>query len=210
MRFLTPFHIKRDDKQKIKMKKVGLYFGSFNPIHIGHMVIAEYMVENTDLDELWFVVSPQNPLKEKKTLLADNHRWYMVNLAIEDDSRFKAIDIEFHMPRPSYTIDTLTRLNEKYPNNVFVLVSGSDVFKSFRKWKNHDVLIERFPFYVYNRPNFQLDEYENHPQIKLFEAPQMEISSSFIRKSIQEKKEIRYLLPPKIDEYIKEMNFYKK
>lgn len=168
------------------------------------------MVENTDLDELWFIVSPQNPLKEKKTLLADNHRWYMVNLAIENDSRFKAIDIEFHMPRPSYTIDTLTRLNEKYPNNVFVLVSGSDIFKNFRKWKNHAILIKQFPFYVYNRPSFQLGEFENHPRIKLFEAPQMEISSSFIRKSIKEKKEIQYLLPPKIDEYIKEMNFYKK
>ncbi len=192
------------------MKKVGLYFGSFNPIHIGHLVIAEYMVENTDLDELWFVVSPHNPLKEKKTLLADNHRWYMVNLAIENDARFKAVDIEFHMPQPSYTIDTLSRLNEKYPNNVFVLVSGSDIFKNFHKWKNHDVLIKRFPFYVYNRPNFQLGTYENHPQIKLFEAPQMEISSSFIRKSIKEKKQVQYLLPPKIDAYIKEMNFYRK
>jgi nicotinate-nucleotide adenylyltransferase len=192
------------------VKKVGLYFGSFNPIHIGHLVIAEYMVENTDLDEIWFVVSPQNPLKEKKTLLADNHRWYMVNLAIENDARFKAIDIEFHMPRPSYTIDTLTRLNEKYPNNVFVLVSGSDIFKNFHKWKNHDVLIKRFPFYVYNRPSFQLGEFRNYPQIKLFDAPQMEISSSFIRQSIKAQKEIQYMLPPKIDEYIKEMNFYKK
>ena len=134
----------------------------------------------------------------------------MVNLAIENDARFKAIDIEFHMPRPSYTIDTLIRLNEKYPNNVFVLVSGSDIFKNFHKWKNHETLINQFPFYIYKRPNHLLGKYENHPQIKLFEAPQMEISSSFIRKSIKEKKEIQYLLPPKIDEYIKEMNFYKK
>lgn len=192
------------------MKKTGLFFGSFNPIHIGHLVIAEYMVENTDLEEIWFVVSPQNPLKEKKTLLADNHRWYMVNLAIENDARFKAIDIEFHMPRPSYTIDTLTRLNEKYPNNVFVLVTGSDIFKNFHKWKNHDTLINQFPFYVYNRPEYKLENYENHPQIKLFDAPQMEISSSFIRNSIKEKKEIQYMLPPQIDKYIKEMNFYEK
>ncbi|PKP32877.1 MAG: nicotinic acid mononucleotide adenylyltransferase [Bacteroidetes bacterium HGW-Bacteroidetes-17] len=192
------------------MKKTGLFFGSFNPIHIGHLVIAEYMVENTDLEEIWFVVSPQNPLKEKKSLLADNHRWYMVNLAIENDARFKAIDIEFHMPRPSYTIDTLTRLNEKYPNNVFVLVTGSDIFKNFHKWKNHDTLINQFPFYVYNRPNFRLGSYENHPQVKLFDAPQMEISSSFIRNSIKEEKEIQYMLPPQIDKYIKEMNFYKK
>jgi len=192
------------------MKKTGLFFGSFNPIHIGHLVIAEYMVENTDLEEIWFVVSPQNPLKDKKTLLADNHRWYMVNLAIENDARFKAIDIEFHMPRPSYTIDTLTRLNEKYPNNVFVLVTGSDIFKNFHKWKNHETLINQFPFYVYNRSNFKLDIYENYPQIKFFDAPQMEISSSFIRNSIKEQKEIQYMLPPQIDAYIKEMNFYKK
>lgn len=192
------------------MKKTGLFFGSFNPIHIGHLVIAEYMVENTDLDELWFVVSPQNPLKEKKTLLADNHRWYMVNLAIENDLRFKACDIEFHMPRPSYTIDTLIRLNEKYPNNVFVLVSGSDIFKSFHKWKNHEILLKQFPFYVYKRSDSQLGVYENNPQIKLFEAPQMEISSSFIRAGIKAKKEIKYMLPPQIDQYIKEMNFYKK
>ncbi len=192
------------------MKKVGLFFGSFNPIHIGHLVLAEYMVEQTDLDELWFVVSPQNPLKEKKTLLADNHRWYMVNLAIENDRRFKAIDIEFHMPRPSYTIDTLIRLNEKYPNNVFVLISGSDIFKNFHKWKNHEILLKQFPFYVYKRPDSELGVFENHPQIKLYEAPQMEISSSFIRQSIKEQKEIQYMLPPKISEYIKEMNFYKK
>lgn len=192
------------------MKKVGLFFGSFNPIHIGHLAIAEFIVEQTDLDNLWFVVSPQNPLKEKKSLLADHHRWAMVNLAIEDDARFRAIDIEFKMPRPSYTIDTLTRLSEKYPDKEFVLISGTDIFQSLHKWKNHEQLLEQYSFYVYARPNYKMGDYENHPKIKIFNAPQMEISSSFIRKSIKAKKEVKYLLPPKLDDYLKEMHFYEK
>lgn len=192
------------------MKKVGLFFGSFNPIHIGHLAIAEFMVEQTDLDKLWFVVSPQNPLKEKKSLLADHHRWAMVNLSIEDDARFRAIDIEFKMPRPSYTIDTLTRLSEKYPDCDFVLISGTDIFQSLHKWKNYEELLKQYSFYVYARPNYTMGVYEDHPKIKVFNAPQMEISSSFIRKSIKEKKEVKYLLPPKLDEYIKEMHFYEK
>lgn len=192
------------------MKKVGLFFGSFNPIHIGHLAIAEFMVEQTDLDNLWFVVSPQNPLKEKKSLLADHHRWAMVNIAIEDDARFRAIDIEFKMPRPSYTIDTLTRLSEKYPDYEFVLISGTDIFQSLRKWKNYEELLKQYRFYVYARPNYVMGEFESHSKIKVFNAPQMEISSSFIRKSIKANKEVKYLLPPKLDEYIKEMHFYEK
>lgn len=192
------------------MKKVGLFFGSFNPIHIGHLVIAEYMVEQTDLSQLWFVVSPQNPLKEKKSLLADNHRWAMVNLAIENDARFRAIDIEFKMPRPSYTIDTLTLLHEKYQDIEFVLICGTDIFKSFHKWKNHNALIQQYSFYVYTRPNYDLGEYEHHPQLKIYDAPQMEISSSFIRQCVRNQKVVQYMLPPKIDTYIKEMHFYEK
>ncbi len=192
------------------MKKIGLFFGSFNPIHIGHLVLAEYMVEQTDLSQLWFVVSPQNPLKEKKYLLADNHRWAMVNLAIENDARFRAIDIEFKMPRPSYTIDTLTLLHEKYADIEFVLICGTDVFKSFHKWKNHNALIQQYSFYVYKRPNYDLGDYEYHPQLKIFDAPQMEISSSFIRQCIRNQKTVQYMLPPQIDTYIKEMHFYEK
>ena len=192
------------------MKKTALYFGSFNPIHIGHLIIAEYILSNSDLDQVWFVVSPQNPLKEKKTLLADHHRWYMVNLAIENDIRFRAIDIEFNMPRPSYTIDTLTRLSEKHPNNQFVLISGSDIFKGFHKWKNHNELIQQYPFYVYVRPNYDMGDYKFHPQIKIFNAPLIEISSSYIRKCVKDGKEVQYMLPTPIDVYIKEMNFYKK
>ena len=192
------------------MKKVGLFFGSFNPIHIGHLAIAEFMVEQTDLNQLWFIVSPQNPLKEKKSLLADHHRWAMTNLAIEDDMRFRAIDIEFKMPRPSYTIDTLTRLSEKYPDYHFVLISGTDIFGSLHKWKNYQEILKQYSFYVYARPNYQMGDFANHSNIKVFDAPQMEISSSYIRKSIKEKKEVQYLLPPKLNEYIKEMHFYEK
>ena len=191
-------------------KKVGLFFGSFNPIHIGHLAIAEYMVEQTDLDKLWFVVSPQNPLKEKKSLLADHHRWGLVNLVIEDDARFRAIDIEFKMPRPSYTIDTLTRLSEKYPDHEFVLIAGADNFENIHKWKNYEELLNQYSFYVYKRPNYKMGMYETHPRIKIFDAPQMEISSSYIRKSIKEKKSVQYLLPPKLYEYILEMHFYEK
>jgi nicotinate-nucleotide adenylyltransferase len=192
------------------MKKVGLFFGSFNPIHIGHLAIAEFMVEQTDLNQLWFVVSPQNPLKEKKSLLTDHHRWIMVNIAIEDDVRFRAINIEFKMPRPSYTIDTLTRLSEKYPDYQFVLISGTDIFGSLHKWKNYQEILKQYSFYVYARPNYQMGDFANHFKIKIFNAPQMEVSSSYIRESIKEKKEIQYLLPPKLNKYIKEMHFYEK
>ncbi len=192
------------------MKKVGLFFGSFNPVHTGHLAIAEYMVEYTDLNQLWFIVSPQNPLKGKKSLLADHHRWALVNLAVENDARFRAIDIEFKMPRPSYTIDTLTRLSEKYPDYEFVLISGTDIFGSLHKWKNHEQILKNYSFYVYARPNYEMGIYKDHPRIKIFDAPQMEISSSFIRKSIKEKKQIQYYLPPGLYDYIKEMHFYEK
>lgn len=192
------------------MKKIGLFFGSFNPIHIGHMILAEYMVEYSDLDELWFVPSPHNPLKKKKSLLSDHHRLTLVKQAIESDKRFRAEDIEFKMPQPSYTIDTLIRLSEKYPNNDFVLICGTDIFKSFHKWKNYKELLKQYSFYVYNRPGSNLREFADHPKIRLFEAPLIEISSSFIRKAIQENKNVNYMLPNKVWKYIEEMHFYKK
>lgn len=192
------------------MIKTGLFFGSFNPIHIGHLILAEYMVEHTDLAELWFIPSPHNPLKEKKSLLADHHRLALVNQAIDYDDRFKVVDLEFKMPQPSYTIDTLIRLSEKYPNHDFILICGADIFKSFHKWKNYKELLKQYSFYVYNRPGSKLGDYSDHPKIKLFEAPLIEISSSFIRKSIQENKNVNYMLPDKVWKYIEEMHFYKK
>ncbi len=191
-------------------KKTGLYFGSFNPIHTGHMIIASYMVEFTDLDEVWLVISPHNPLKEKKTLLADHHRMALANIALEDEPRISTTNIEFKMPQPSYTIDTLTRLEEKYPKREFILIAGSDIFPTFHKWKNHTRLLEKSKIYVYDRPGYSLGEYADHPSIKLFHAPLMEISSSFIRKSIKEGKDMRYFIPDRVYKYIREMHFYEK
>ena len=191
-----------------KKRKTGLFFGSFNPIHMGHMMIANYMIELTDLHDIWFVISPHNPLKKKSTLLADHHRYYMVQLAVEDDARFRASNIEFDLPQPSYTIDTLTYLNEKYPDHQFVLIAGSDNFPSFRKWKNYQILLDLYEIYVYPRPGASLGEYAGHPHIKLIKAPLIEISSSFIRKAVKAKLDIRYFLPAKVYKHIVDMHFY--
>ena len=191
-----------------KGKKTGLFFGSFNPIHAGHLIIAEYMVENTDIDEVWFVISPHNPLKKKKSLLADHHRLALVNLAIEDDLRFRSSDIEFRLPQPSYTIDTLTYLREKYPKLDLILIGGTDIFKSFHKWKNYQELLKQYQLYIYNRPGYDAGDYVNHNNIRFFQAPLMEISASFIRQSIKEGRTVKYLLPAPVYQYITEMHFY--
>ena len=194
--------------QKDQIKKTGLFFGSFNPVHCGHLIIANYMVEFTDLTDVWLVISPHNPLKEKKTLLADHHRLVLVNIAVEEDLHIRTTNIEFKMPRPSYTIDTLIRLDEKYPDRDFVLITGADIFTSFHKWKNYKTILENYQVYVYNRPDNDLGDYLEHPSIKFFRAPLMEISSSFIRNAIREGKDIRHFLPEKVYEYIREMHFY--
>ncbi len=183
-------------------------FGSFNPIHHGHLILASYMLEFSDLDEVWFVVSPQNPLKEKKSLLADYHRLALVNIAVEDHYRFRATDIEFKMPRPSYSIDTLTWLSEKYADRQFVVICGTDVFPSLHKWKNYNEILNQYQLYVYPRPGFEMGEFEGHPAIRIFKAPLLEISSSFIRKGIKEKKNMAFWMPEKVYEYILEMHFY--
>jgi nicotinate-nucleotide adenylyltransferase len=191
-----------------KNKKTGLFFGSYNPVHHGHLIIASFMLEYTDLDEVWFVVSPQNPLKEKKSLLADYHRLALVNLAIEEHYHFRASNIEFSMPKPSYTIDTLTWLAEKYENREFVLICGMDVFPTFHKWKNYQSLLDQYKLYVYPRPEYGLGDYQGHPSISVFDAPLMEISSSFIRQGIKEGKDMSSWMPLKVYEYIREMHFY--
>jgi nicotinate-nucleotide adenylyltransferase len=189
--------------------KTGLFFGSFNPVHIGHMAIANYMVEYTDLDKLWFVVSPHNPLKEKSSLLADYHRLEMVNVAINDDNRFKASNIEFKLQQPSYTINTLTYLNEKYPKNEFIIIMGSDGLETFHKWKNYKLIIENYKRYIYPRPDTDPKIMENIENGIIVNAPLMEISSTFIRESIKKGKDVRHFLPLKVWEYLDEMNFYK-
>ncbi|MCD4773758.1 MAG: nicotinate-nucleotide adenylyltransferase, partial [Bacteroidales bacterium] len=193
-----------------KTQKTGLFFGSFNPIHTGHLMIAKYMLELSDLSEIWFVISPHNPLKKKSTLLADHHRLALVKIAIEDEPKFRACDIEFKMLQPSYTIDTLTYLFDKYPEKDFILISGTDIFPTFHKWKNYEQLLEQYEFYVYPRPDSSLGKYEGHPKIKLLNAPMIEISSSFIRNEIKNGKDMKYFLPGNVFKNIIEMHFYEK
>jgi len=190
--------------------KTGLYFGSFNPIHIGHLAIANYMVAFTDLEQLWFVVSPQNPLKEKKSLLKDYHRLEMVRLAVEDDDRFRASDIEFKLPTPSYTIDTLAYLQEKYPGKEFQLVMGADGLNTFHKWKHANLIVEKYHRLIYPRPGTDRETATHLPNATLVNAPMMDISSSFIRQAIREGKDVRHLVPAKAYAYMREMHFYEK
>lgn len=196
--------------EAVKIKKVGLFFGSFNPIHTGHMIIAGYMLGFTDLDDVWMIISPHNPLKEKKSLLADHHRYAMVQVAVEDNPRLRASSFEFKLPQPSYTIDTLVRLEEKYPDHRFVLIAGTDIFPTFHKWKNYEILLENYKFYIYRRPGYDAGPYSSHPNVIIFDAPVMEISSSFIRQAIQDGRDIRYFVPDKVYDYIREMHFYEK
>lgn len=191
-------------------KKIGLFFGSFNPVHSGHLILANYMAEFTDLDEVWFVVSPHNPLKEKTGLLPDIHRLALVRLAVEGQSRLKVTDIEFKMPQPSYTIDTLTWLSDKYPQHIFAMICGTDVFKHFHKWKNWQEILRYYSLYVYPRPGSSLGKYAGYPEIRLFDAPLLEISASFIRKGLRERKNMAFWMPDKVYQFILEMHFYEK
>ena len=192
-------------------KKVGLFFGSFNPIHVGHLIIGNHMAEFSDLEEVWFIVTPHNPHKKKKTLLDDVHRLAMVRIAIEDFPNLKASNIEFDLPQPNFTVNTLVILEEKYPTIDFCLIMGEDNLKSFHKWKNFELILDRHSIYIYPRIKDKDDEttFSNHSKITEVAAPIVEISSSFIRKGIKQNKNMRPLLPHKVWEYLDEMNFYK-
>ena len=192
--------------------KIGLYFGTFNPIHIGHMAIANHMVEFSDLDEVWLVVTPHNPFKKKTSLLADHHRYQLVQIATEDYPKLKASNVEFKLRQPNYTVITLAHLCEKYPNHNFNLIMGEDNLSSFHKWKNYEVILERHDIYVYPRifdGKLIETQFDNHSRIHKIDAPIMEISSTFIRKAIADKKNVRPLLPHNVWQYLDEMNFYK-
>lgn len=189
--------------------KTGLFFGSFNPLHIGHMTIAQYMLAFTDLEQVWFVVSPQNPFKTKSSLLDQHHRLMLVRIATEDHPGLNASNIEFKLPQPSYTVDTLTYIQEKYPQHQFALIMGEDNLTHFHKWKNAESILANHELYVYPRPKTETCELSKHPKVKMTQAPLMEISASFIRQSIKEQKDISYLLPEKVWQYVDEMNFYK-
>jgi nicotinate-nucleotide adenylyltransferase len=190
--------------------KIGLFFGSFNPIHIGHMALANYMLEFTDLENVWFVVSPHNPLKQKASLLDEKHRLQLVNCAIGDNTKLKASDIEFKLPQPSFTIHTLTYLKEKYPQHEFALIMGADNLQNFHKWKNYEEILKQVELYVYPRPDAEPGDFKNHQKVKLVDAPVIEISSTFIRQAIKDKKDVRYFVPESVWEYIQEMHFYEK
>ena len=197
------------EKKMPVSKQIGLFFGSFNPIHHGHMMIANYFLSFTDLNELWFVVSPQNPLKEKKILADEYHRLEMVNLAIGDFEKFKAVDIEFTMPKPSYTIDTLVRLQDKYPHYRFAIIMGSDNLITFTKWKKYGKILQHYFIYVYPRKKFLENPFAYASNIKLVETPLIELSSTFIREAVKNKKDVRFFLPEKVYRYILDCNLYK-
>ncbi|MCF1420715.1 nicotinate (nicotinamide) nucleotide adenylyltransferase [Mangrovimonas futianensis] len=191
--------------------KIGLYFGTFNPIHVGHLVIANHMAEFSDLDQVWFVVTPHSPFKKKSTLLDNHHRFEMVYRATQDYPHLKPSDIEFHLPQPNYTINTLIHLEEKYPDHHFCLIMGEDNLKGFHKWKNYEVILENYQVYVYPRisEGYIETQFHQHDKVTFIEAPIMEISSTFIRKAIKDGKNIRPLLPEHVWNYVDEMNFYR-
>jgi nicotinate-nucleotide adenylyltransferase len=189
--------------------KVALFFGSFNPVHIGHLAIANYIVEFSEISQLWFVLSPQNPLKNKSTLLPDYQRLEILNRSIENYPKFQVSTIEFNLPKPSYTIDTLIYLKEKHPDNEFYLVMGADNIATINKWKNFEKLLCDFNIIVYPRPGIEHNDFFEHKNVQLIDAPLMEISSSFIRTAIKDGKDIRYFIPQKAYEYIDDMNFYR-
>ena len=198
------------------MAKIGLYFGSFNPIHIGHLAIAGYMTEFTDLEQIWFVVSPHNPLKKKEVLLAGHHRLDMVQIAIDNNEKFMVSDIEFRLPIPSFTIDTLVFLEEKHPKHKFCLIMGEDNLYTLHKWKNPEELLKKHPVYVYPRPDAVkssspvLNRLISSAEIHFVDAPLMDISGTFIRNGVKQRKNMSYFVSPKVWKYIIDMHFYEK
>ena len=188
--------------------KIGLFFGSFNPIHMGHLIIANIMAQNTDLDKVWLVVSPQNPFKPSKGLLHEFDRYDLVKAAIADNYKLEASDVEFHLPKPSYTIHTLAYLTEKYPNKEFKVIIGEDNLENFTKWKNHEQILAQFGLYVYPRPHVTNSDLKRHPQVTIVEAPMIDISATYIRNCIKNNKSIRYLVPEPVENMIRMKNFY--
>ncbi len=189
--------------------KIGLFFGSFNPVHTGHMIIAEHIANHTDVDRVWMVVSPQNPLKAKNTLAKDHDRLHLVQLAIGDNPLLRASSVEFKLPKPSYTIDTLAHLRELHPEHTFALIMGGDNLASLNKWKNYEIILRDYPIYVYSRPNYDLGEFATHPAITVCQAPLLDISASYIRENIANKYSIRYLVPDQVFEYLSGSSMYR-
>jgi nicotinate-nucleotide adenylyltransferase len=191
------------------LQKIGLFFGSFNPIHMGHLIIANIMAETTDLKKVWFVVSPQNPFKPSKGLLHEFDRYDMVRAAIYDNYKLEVSDVEFNLPKPSYTIHTLVHLQEKHPDKEFKVIIGEDNLSGFTRWKNHERILEDHGLYVYPRPNAQLSELKAHPNVKFVEAPMLDISATFIRNCIRNDQSVRYLVPDAVEAIIRAKSFYR-
>lgn len=189
--------------------EIGLFFGSFNPVHTGHLIIANHILNFTPLKKVWFIVSPQNPFKKTTTLLNEYNRLHLLKLATEDDSRIKVLDIEFKLPRPSYTSATLIQLEEKYPGNRFNIIMGSDSFQNLHKWKNYESIIKNYPFYIYRRAGFEIEN-DLRAKLTVVDAPLLQISATGIRQLIKENKSIRYLVPDKVREEIEAGGYYKK
>jgi nicotinate-nucleotide adenylyltransferase len=188
---------------------IGLYFGSFNPIHHGHLIIASHIVNYTTLDRVWFVVSPQNPLKKSAALINENHRKHLIDLAIEGEKKLRTSNIEFKLPKPSYTIDTLTHLKDQYPQHEFSVIMGSDSFGNIKNWKNYQVLLKNYKIIIYQRPGFILNPEMSKGKITILDAPLLQISSTHIRDMIRQKKSIRYLVPDVVEEEIEAQQFYR-
>ncbi len=189
--------------------KIGLFFGSFNPVHNGHLIIANYICETTDLDKVWLVVSPQNPFKEKSTLLNEYDRFHLIQLAIEGNINLRASDIEFKLPKPSYTIDTLTHLKEKYPTYEFSLIMGGDNLSSLHKWKNYELILKNHDIYVYKRDASEQNPFAGKASVHFLDVPLLDISATFIRENIQQGHSMQYFLPDKVWEYVRDYKLYK-
>ncbi|MEJ1239176.1 nicotinate (nicotinamide) nucleotide adenylyltransferase [Chryseolinea sp. T2] len=188
--------------------KIGLFFGSFNPIHVGHLIIANLMAGTSDLNKVWFVVSPQNPLKPAKGLLHEFDRYDMVRAAVFDNYKLEVSDVEFHLPKPSFTIHTLVHLQEKHPDKQFKVIMGEDNLANFTRWKNHRQILDHYGLYVYPRPGTQLSELRSHPNVTVVEAPLLDISATFIRDRIRKGQSVRYLVPDAVEEMIRAKGFY--
>lgn len=188
--------------------KIGLYFGSFNPVHIGHLIIATYVANNTALDQIWFIVSPQNPLKKENTLLNEHHRKHLIDIGIEGEKKLRTSNVEFKLPKPSYTIDTMTYLCEKYPQHTFSIIMGSDSYSNIKRWKNYELLLKNYEIYIYERPGYKVEE-AHGARLNILSAPLLEISSTHIRELIRLKKSIRFLVPDVVKEEIERQQYYR-